>query len=127
MAGKPEVKSGSAAAVDGKALDVKLVPLADAHLPHAPGRTPKMNTSTAGFLSYGAPTTGTVEITSSAAVWIDVVQDGKLVKPSAFSGSRNCPGVRKSLRFSLANTPFVVEISGTSETSIGLIAAPFTP
>ena len=126
--GKPALASGSAAAVDSKAYDVKLVLLPDAHLPLPPGRKPKTDASSAGFLRYAAPAMpGGVQITSSAAVWIDVLQDGKTVKPTAFSGARDCPGVRKSLRFSLAASPFVVEISGTSQPSIGLIAAPFTP
>ena len=128
VSSKPALASGSAADVDSKAYDVKLVPLSDAHLPQPPGRTPKPDASSAGFLRFGAPmTAGGVQITSSAAVWIDVVQNGKSVKPTAFSGARDCPGVRKSLRFSLAAAPFIVEISGTSEPSIGLVAAPFTP
>ena len=125
---KPALASGSSASVDGRAYDMKLVPLAEAHLPQPPGRTPKIDPSSAGFLRYSAPATaGGVQITSSAAVWIDVVQDGKAVKPRAFSGARDCPGVRKSLRFSLAASPFVVEISGTSDPSVGIIAAPSTP
>ena len=125
---KPALASGSSASVDGKAYDIKLTPLLEAHLPQPPGRKPKMDPSSAGFLRYGAPAAaGAVQITSSAAVWIDVLQNGQSVRPTAFSGARDCPGVRKSLRFSLAAAPFVVEISGTAEPSIGIIAAPFTP
>ena len=116
--------SGDAATADGKAYALKLVELTEAHLPMAPERKPKSNPSTAGFATFAAPTAGAYQVAVSQAAWIDVVQDGHYVKPSAFSGATDCPGVRKSIRVDLAATPFTLQISGTSAASIGLIVEP---
>ena len=124
FANKPAIASGSAATVDGKAYDLKLAALPEAHLPQPPGRMPKTDPSMAAFLRYGAPAAAvTVQITSSAAVWIDVIQNGKAVKSSAFSGARDCPGVRNTLRYPHHASPFVVQISFTNDRSIGIIRA----
>jgi hypothetical protein len=121
---RPVVASGADAAVDGKAYDLKLVDFEHAGLPTPPERKPKMTPSMAGFVRYAAPTAGAYQVTISQAAWIDVVQDGHMIKPSAFSGAQDCPGVRKSIRLTLAATPFTIQISGMPEASIGLVVAP---
>ena len=39
---------------------------------------------------------------------VDVVQDGHFLKPKAFSGATDCDGIRKTMKFELAASPFVV-------------------
>ncbi len=63
-------------------------------------------------------------MTVSDVAWIDVVQDGGLQKSSAFSGVLGCPGVRKSVIFTLSSDPFTVEISGVNAPSIRLAVTP---
>jgi hypothetical protein len=95
------------------------VPFADAKLPMAPERAPKSPTSFAGFLQVPAlAKAGTYKITLSSEGWIDVVQDGHLVKGGPFSGATGCEGVRKSVKFDLAAAPFVVQLSGVPVNSI---------
>jgi hypothetical protein len=107
------------------AVTLALVPFADAKLPEAPSRAPKFPDSYAGFLRISAlPKAGTYRITLSHAAWIDVVQDGQELKPSAFSGAKGCDGIAKSVKFDLAATPFVIEVSGTSAGAIGLVVTP---
>jgi hypothetical protein len=95
------------------AVNVALVPFADAKFPVPPERAPKSPASFAGFVQLPAPSQGgTYKISSSSEAWIDVVQDGRTVKSAAFSGATGCDGIRKSVKFDLAARPFIVELSG---------------
>ena len=124
---KPAIASGDAAPF-GKAFTLKLAGFAEAHLPAPPGRAPKMEPSTAGFTRFDTPAAaGSFEVTISQAAWIDVLQDGQNLKPSGFSGARDCPGVRKSIRFSLAPKPFVIQISGTSSRTVDVLVEHVQP
>jgi len=42
-----------------------------------------------------------------------VVQDGHELKSITASGVSGCDGIAKSVKFELAATPFVIELSGT--------------
>lgn len=119
------VPDGAAAKSDGSVYDLDLVPLDEAHLPHPPERKPKTEGSRAGFIRFGVPATpGFFQVAASQGAWIDVVQDGRYVKPVAFTGSADCPGLRKSLRFNLGPAPFVVEVSSTAAHSVALLVEP---
>jgi hypothetical protein len=104
---------------------VALVPLADAKLPMAPERAPKTPDTFAGYVEAAAPArSGTYKVTLSSEAWIDVVQDGHAVKSSAFSGVTGCEGIRKSVKFELAATPFIIQISGTTAHAIAIVVTP---
>jgi hypothetical protein len=107
------------------AVSLTLVPLADAKLPMPPSRAPKYPGSYAGFVHVSAPpAAATYRVTLSHRAWIDVVQDGQELKPGAFTGAAGCDGVAKSVKFELAATPFVVELSGTSAHAVGFVVTP---
>ena len=107
------------------AVMLKLLPLADAHLPTAPSRAPKSPDTYAGFVRVPAlEKAATYRITLSEGAWIDVVQDGHQVKSGAFSGATGCDGIRKSVKFDLAATPFIIEISGTTAQAIAIVVTP---
>ena len=59
-----------------------------------------------------APKAGLYTISLSAGGWVDVVQDGHLLKPKAFSGATDCDGIRKTMKYELSASPFVLQISG---------------
>jgi hypothetical protein len=59
-------------------------------------------------------------VTLSEAAWVEVIQNGQPIKSGAFSGVTGCEGVRKSVKFDLSTTPFVIEISGTSAQAIAV-------
>jgi hypothetical protein len=122
---KPVVLSGTTAVIDGKAFTLQLLDAGSAGLPKPPERAPRATPSMAGFAGFGPPAAaGSYQITLSAAAWIDIVQGGKYVKPSAFSGATDCPGVRKSIRVDLAASPFTLQISGLKDPSIGIVITP---
>ncbi len=79
----------------------------------------------AGFIQVMAPARlGTYKITLSSEAWIDVVQDGQVVKSGAFSGATGCEGIRKSVKFELAAAPFIIEISGVTARTIAIVVTP---
>ncbi len=95
-----------------------------AKLPNPPTRAPKPGTFS-GFVTVQAPPkAGTYRITLSEGAWIDVFQDGKEIKSGAFSGAQGCDGVRKSVKFDLAATPFIIELNGTAKDSIAFVLTP---
>jgi len=101
-----------------------LVAPADAKLPTPPERAPKEGTF-AGFTSFKtAPKAGLYTIGLSAGAWVDVVQDGHFLKPKAFSGATDCDGIRKTMKYELAASPFVLQVSGTKEDSISIAILP---
>jgi hypothetical protein len=100
---------------------VALVPLAEAKLPVAPEREPKSQDLFGGFIQIAGPVKpGTYSITLSLPGWIDVVQDSHRVRSIAATGATGCEGVRKSMTFDLAASPFTVQLSGIEAKMIGL-------
>jgi hypothetical protein len=119
---KPSSAVSGGDAAMGAGVTVALVPFADAKLPMAPSRAPKYPDSYAGFVHIAAlPKAGTYRVTLAHGAWIDAVQDGHVLKPIAFSGAKGCDGIAKSVKFDLAATPLVIELSGTSAHAIAVV------
>jgi hypothetical protein len=107
------------------AISLSLAPLADARLKLPPERTSSNAISLAGSVEFaGAAHAATYAITLSAAAWIDLVQDGKYLKPVAFTGAVECPGVRKSVKFAIGPDPFTLQLSGATSDTISLVVTP---
>ncbi|MBO4227633.1 hypothetical protein [Bradyrhizobium neotropicale] len=112
------------AALPASGFTLTLVAPADAKLPTPPERAPKDGTF-AGFTSFkNAPKAGLYTISLSSGAWLDVVQDGHFLKPKAFSGATDCDGIRKTVKFELSASPFVLQISGAKENSISVAILP---
>ena len=103
---------------------VALVPLEAAGLAAPPERVRGGESPNAAFVRYPAPpVSGTVQVTLDQAAWIDLVQDGRFVRPSAFSGASGCPGVRKTVRFVIDARPVVLQFSGTGMERVRFVVA----
>jgi hypothetical protein len=101
------------------AVTVALVPFADAKLPTAPERAPRLPASFAGFVKLSAPARdATYKVSLSSEAWIDVVQNGRWVKSQGFTGATACDGIRKSVKFELKAEPFVIQLSNVAANSI---------
>ena len=112
------------AALPSSGITLALVTPADAKLPTPPERAPKEG-SFAGFTSFKtAPKAGLYTISLSAGGWVDVVQDGHFVKPKGFSGATDCDGIRKTMKYELSASPFVLQVSGTRENSVSIAILP---
>ena len=115
---------GELAALPATAVTLALVAPVDAKLPTPPERAPKDGTF-AGFTRFtSAPKAGSYTISLSNGAWLDLVQDGHFLKPAAFSGATDCDGIRKTVKFDLSASPFVLQISGARENSISLAIQP---
>jgi hypothetical protein len=112
------------AAMPSQAVILALRSPAEAKLPTPPERAPKDGTF-AGFASIkSAPKAGLYSISLSAGGWLDVVQDGHFLKPKAFSGATDCDGIRKTMKYELSASPFVLQVSGTKEDSVSIAILP---
>lgn len=112
------------AAVPASGFTLSLVAPGDAKLPSPPERAPKEG-SLAGFARIAAPPKpGVYTVSLSTGGWIDLVQDGHLLKPIDFSGATDCDGIRKTVKYELAAQPFVLQISGTKEPAISIAILP---
>jgi len=119
-----KLEAGGALALDA-AAQLRLAPFAEAKLDMPPERAPKASPSYAGALKLDAPATaGTFKISMSQEGWIDVIQDGRFVKPVAFSGATDCAGLRKSVKFPLAAKPATIQFSNVKDAHIAVIVSP---
>ena len=104
---------------------LKLVPFAEAKLALAPERPPKFSPSYAGAFAFEAPAAAAdYKVTLSAGGWIDVIQDGKFLKPVAFSDATGCANARKSVKFRFAAEPATLQLSGVGDSDIAIIVSP---
>ena len=112
------------AAVPSTGMTLSLTAPADAKLPTPPERAPKEGTF-AGFARFQSRAkAGIYTISLSAGAWIDVVQDGHILKPKGFSGATDCDGIRKTMKYELTASPFVLQISGAKDESISAAILP---
>jgi hypothetical protein len=96
---------------------------AEARLPSPPERAPKEGTF-AGFVSFKAARPGIYTVSLSAGGWVDLLQDGHALKPKAFSGATDCDGIRKTMKYELSASPFVLQVSGVRENSVSIAVLP---
>jgi hypothetical protein len=115
---------GEVAAPPATGMTLALRAPADAKLPTPPERAPKDGTF-AGFASFkSAPKAGIYTVSLSVGGWVDVVQDGHALKPKAFSGATDCDGIRKTMKYEIGASPFVLQISGTKQDSVSVAILP---
>jgi hypothetical protein len=119
----PGVANGESLPALGQAVLVTLAPQADAQLPHAPSRPPKISPSFAGAVKLGPEPSATYQVSVSAGAWVDLVENGDIVKQTGFVRRRDCDGVDKSIRFKTAGGPLVIQISGSAAKTIKVEAA----
>jgi hypothetical protein len=115
---------GELAALPATGITLGLRAPAEAKLPSPPERAPKEGTF-AGFTSFkSAPKAGLYTVSLSVGGWVDVMQDGRALKPKAFSGATDCDGIRKTMKYEIGASPFVLQISGAREDSVSIAILP---
>jgi hypothetical protein len=115
---------GELAALPSTGMTLGLHAPAEARLPSPPERAPKEGTF-AGFASFkNAPKAGLYTISLSAGGWVDVVQEGHFLKPRGTSGATDCEGIRKTMKYEISASPFVLQISGTKQDSVSIAIMP---
>ena len=121
---KPSLPNGGALAYDA-ATTLQLQPLSAAGLPKAPERPPRSTNSFAGHFTISPPAKpGIYRVTISSEGWIDVLDGGAYLHPTAFTGATACEGARKSVKFDLPSRPLALQFSGVSRDQISVIVSP---
>jgi hypothetical protein len=127
----PDVEKLASGAAPGawteRAFVLELKPVADVKFDMPPGGKPKgeAKETFGGVLSFVAPAKATVyQVTLSGEGWIDVIQDGAQLATAGHTGAKECPGLRKSVRFEVAASPVVLQISGATTQTIGVALRP---
>ncbi|WP_431205459.1 hypothetical protein ACQ86E_11340 [Bradyrhizobium betae] len=121
---RTRLASGSEQAVmPSSAIILGLVASTEAKLPTPPERAPKDGTF-AGFTSVRTAKAGLYTISLSGGAWVDVVQDGHVLKPVAFSGATDCDGIRKTMKYQLSAQPFMLQISGARDNLVSIAILP---
>jgi hypothetical protein len=122
--GVAKLAAGGTLTVD-TAASLNLAPLAQARLIMPPERTPTQTASFAGIVELDTPRKeGVYKVTISTEGWIDVIQGGEYIKPTAFTGAMDCPGIRKSVKFPLRAKPVTIQLSNVRGPLISLIVTP---
>jgi hypothetical protein len=107
------------------AMTLELQPLSAAGLPKAPERAPKSPSSFAGHFVLAAPAkAGAYRVTISSEGWVDVLDGGAYLHPTAFTGAKDCEGARKSVKFDLPARPLALQFSGVPQNQISVIVSP---
>ena len=121
----PFIKSGAQYPGLMAGATVALDPQDRTTYPVPPTHKPK-NSPAYGAVVAGAPLAegGTYQITLSDEAWIDVVQNGKIIRSTAFSGAEGCPGIRKSVRFKLDHGPLTIELSDAKAERVNIDMLP---
>lgn len=115
---------GELVALPSTGMTLALSAPAEAKLPLPPERAPKEGTF-AGFTRFKAPSkAGVYTVSMSAGGWVDLVQDGHPLRPKAFSGATDCDGIRKTMKYVISASPFVLQVSGLKENSVSIAILP---
>ena len=103
-----------------QAFMVKLAPQESIGFAQAPGdRHPPKGQTFGGTVSFDAPAQAErYYVTLSSEGWIDVVQNGAGIRSDAHTSAKECPGLRKSVRFPVGAFPIVLQLSGVPTDTI---------
>ena len=83
------------------------------------GKHPPKGKVFGGTLSFDAPAQAELYyVTLSSEGWIDVVQNGAGIRSDAHTSAKECPGLRKSVRFPVGAFPIVLQVSGVPADTI---------
>lgn len=109
-----------------KAIELALKPAADVTLPAKPTGTPKADDKDAyaGFVVIEATEPAHIQVTLSSHAWIDAVQGGAPLEATGHTGSRDCPQIRKSVRFEAKSGPLTLQISSSKQNNIRIAVRP---
>ena len=74
-------------------------------------------------MKLGAQAAATYQVTVSAGAWIDLVENGELVRQAGYMRAKDCAGVDKSIRFKTGGGELTLEITGAYGKTIKLEAS----
>ena len=106
-----------------QAFTLALVPAKEVAYAVPPAK--KKHDGFAGLVAFAAPEKpGIYQVTLSGEGWIDLVQNGAALDSTDHSGVKNCPVLRKSVRFDVGGAPLALQISGAQADTIKVAIRP---
>lgn len=126
FAGKlPTAHSGERVAKSDEGILLALKPTRTFNFFLAPEHKPSPDSFSGNFVIFGVAAPGLYQITLSEDASVDVFENGVRLKSTAFAGDKDCPGLRKSVRFDLTpGAPITVQISNSPKDQIKVAIAP---
>ena len=122
-----QASGATLARVPDQGISLALDEVANIAFPQPFSKPDKANSGFGGFIAFeAAPAGHDVQVSLSSGSWVDVIQNGQPVAATAFTNDRSCQVIHKSLRFTLAPGPFLIQVAGAPEKSI-LIAIRAVP
>jgi tungstate transport system substrate-binding protein len=112
------VETGSTPSAMQPGFILRLEPQQKVSFVERPERGMRFEGANAGVVSLSIQRAGLYQVTLSADAWIDLIQDNHPLRSLGSTGRRNCPAVRKSVRFHLHSGSAVLQLSNVSEEAI---------
>ena len=91
--------------------------------PPAPTAKPVATNSSAGLLAFTAPAAGRYRVALGAAAWVEVVAGGKALTAVAHGHGPACSPVRKMVDFDLPAERYLLQLSGSPTSTLGIMVA----
>jgi hypothetical protein len=111
-----------------EAVSLRLAKQDDVHFEVPPSRKPKNNPAFAGvFPIVPVAVPGPYNVTVSDDAWIDVIQNGHVLRQTGFTGSHTCAAIHKSVRFDLEKGPATVMITDAAKDALKIDVLPPPP
>jgi hypothetical protein len=126
FAGKlPAAHSGERFAMSDEGLLLMLKPTKSFDFFLPPERPPKPDSYSGNIVIFGVMKPGVYQVTLSDEAWIDLFQNGFRLKSIAFTGQKDCPDVRKSVRFELTpGAQITIQVSNAPKDQVKFAIAP---
>ena len=67
---------------------------------------------------------GRYQISLSADVWLDAVQNDRRLVPVAVSSRADCPGIRQSVQFEVDSVPLTLQFGGAAVRRLNIAVLP---
>ena len=107
------------------AFALRLQPAANILFVLPPERAPKSETWFGGVIRLPAlDRAGIHQISLSEEAWVDVIQHERYARSVGSTARRDCPALRKSIRFELDPSPFTLQISAVARDAVTLAIGP---
>ena len=124
--GNPVVKSGADVPVYSLGGVAELQAVETVKFVKPPEKAPEAGALGAVFTVRHITVGGMYQVTLSEPAFIDALQDGEVLKPVAFTGNKDCPGLHKSVRYVIKPGPLVLQLSGATAPRVNFVVLPAT-
>jgi hypothetical protein len=104
----------------GRLYDLSLGPQAQVHYSPAPGKKSAADGAYGGIARVHIGEAGLYRVSLDVPVWVDLVDDGKLVATDDYTGQQGCSAPHKVVQFDLRSADLLLQFSGAAGTHVHL-------